>query len=182
MSTVAQQIIDELKRNGVKFYVTVPDSLTRPLWQIARDDAELDFVRVCHEAEAVAVAAGLHIAGAKCVVVMENSGFFQAIEAVRALPIDMQIPVVMLVSYVGRLKPGQNKEDAMQEILAAKGGAGTHIIWQGAISEPLLDTLGIAHATFEGAQSIELVSWAFERAEKERQPVVLLLNRLEEPE
>lgn len=180
MNTTAELIIDELKRNGVEFYVTVPDSLTRPLWQLIEKDPSIRMIKVCHEAEAVAICAGLEIGGARCVAVMENSGFFQAIEAIRALPIDMEIPVVMLVGWVGRIKPNQSPDQAIEDAVGSRGSAGTHVAWQGMMTEPLLNTLRIPHATLEGPEGVKLIPWAFKRAHDSRQAVVILLDRFEE--
>lgn len=180
MSTTAQLIMDELKKNGVKFYVTVPDSLTRPLWQLCEKDRDIRMIKVCHEAEAVAVAAGLYIGGAKSVVVMENSGFFQAIEAIRALPIDMEIPMVLMLGWVGRIRPNQSADEALGESVAKRGGAGTHVAWQGIMTEPLLDTLRIPHATLQDPEGAKLVSWAFKKASDTKQAAVILLDRMED--
>ncbi|MBI2907540.1 MAG: hypothetical protein HYX92_07805 [Chloroflexi bacterium] len=179
MSTTAQLIMDELKKNGVKFYVTVPDSLLRPLWQLVDKDPDIRMIKVCHEAEAVAVAAGLSIGGAKSVVAMENSGFFQAIEAIRALPIDMEIPMVLLLGWVGRVKPNQSADDALAHSVSLRGSAGTHVAWQGVMTEPLLDTLRIPHATLQGPEGAKLVSWAFKKAADTKQAVAILVDRME---
>ncbi len=180
MSTLGEQIMEELKANDVKFYVTVPDSLTRPLWsQFDEKEKDIKLIKVCHEAEAVAVGAGIQMGGSNCVVVMENAGFFQAIEALRALPIDMKIPLVMLVSWVGRLRDNQSADDVLELEVAKRGGAATHIALQGALTEPLVRTLDIPYATLEGPEGVSLISWAFRKAHETRRPVAVLLDSLE---
>lgn len=180
MATTATAILDELRRNGVTHYVSVPDSLSRPLYQACAAAPDLRMVKVCHEADAIAVAAGLYIGGATSVVVIENSGFFQAIESIRAFAIDMEIPMVMLIGWVGRVKPNQSADDAVAESVAKRGSAGTHVTWQGVMTQPLLDTLHIPHATLESSAGAPLISWAFRKARATRQGVAVLLDRMVE--
>jgi len=179
MASTAAAILDELRKNGVKYYVTVPDSLSRPLFELCTRDEGMTVVSVCHEADAVSVAAGLHIGGATNVIVFENSGFFQAIEAVRAFGIDMELPMVMLIGWVGRVKANQSADDALAESVGKRGAAGTHVTWQGVMTPQLLDTLRIPHATLESAAGAPLISWAFRKAGETRQPVAVLMDRME---
>ena len=108
----------------------------------------------------------------------ENSGLFQAIESIRSLPMDMEIPMVLLLSWVGRVRPNQSADDALAESVAKRGSAGTHVTWQGVMTEPILDTLRIPHATLEGPAGAGLVSWAFRKAHDTRQAVAILLDRM----
>lgn len=180
MASTAELILDELKKNGVQYYVTVPDSLTRPIWELCAHDRDIRMIKVAHEAEAVGVAAGLHIGGATCVVAMENSGFLQAIEAIRSFPIDMEIPMVLLLGWVGRVKPNQSVDDALAESAARRGSAGTHVTWQGVMTPPLLDTLRIPYAILDKPAGVGLVSWAFRKARATRQAAAVLVDRMEE--
>lgn len=179
MASLAELILTELKRNQVQFYVTVPDSHSRPLWRLCKQDRSLRLIKVCHEAEAVSVGTGLQIAGANCVVALENAGLFQAIEAIRCLPLDMRVPLVMFISWTSRVPADQSPDDAIEEGLARGGGAATHAVWQGLMTDRLLDAVGIPHSTLESPQGVKLVHWAFEKARKVAGPVAVLLGRLE---
>ncbi len=82
---------------GVTHVVWVPDSALGR-WDAALASAPgLALVRVCREGEAVAVAAGLHIGGARPLVMMQCTGLFEAGDAIRNAVYDLRLPLFFLV-------------------------------------------------------------------------------------
>jgi sulfopyruvate decarboxylase TPP-binding subunit len=82
---------------GVSHVVWVPDSVLGQ-WDAALSSAPgLSLIRVCREGEAVGVAAGLHIGGARPLVMIQCTGFFEAGDAIRNIVHDLKIPLFFLI-------------------------------------------------------------------------------------
>lgn len=92
------QIASLLSSLGITHVVTVPDSTIGP-WQREIDDAGIRLVRVCREGETWEVAAGLHLGGAKPVVVIQCTGLFESGDALRNVLHDWKLPIFALIGY-----------------------------------------------------------------------------------
>ena len=82
---------------GITHVVWIPDSdLGR--WDEAFSRAPaLTLIRVCREAEAFAIAAGLWMGGKKPIVILQCTGLFDAGDALRNVLHDMGLPLPVLV-------------------------------------------------------------------------------------
>lgn len=178
METLAQAVARELKANNVRFVVTVPDSQSRPLRAVWRTDPHFRLITACHEGEAVAIGSGLCVGGEPPLVVMENAGLFQALEAIRAMPTDMHIPLVMMIGYLGRTLDGTTAELELEHMIHLRGPAMTHGIQQGQLTEPVLRVFGIPYGTMSEPQHASLLTWAYRHAEAIRGPVAVLLGNI----
>ncbi|MBI1831666.1 MAG: hypothetical protein HYR84_09475 [Planctomycetes bacterium] len=86
-----------LKRCGITHVVWIPDT-ELGAWDAALSStAGLSLIRVCREGEALALAAGLWLGGAKPIVAMQCTGFFEAGDALRNVLFDMKIPLFLIV-------------------------------------------------------------------------------------
>jgi sulfopyruvate decarboxylase TPP-binding subunit len=86
-----------LRGAGVTHVVWLPDSALGR-WDAALSSTPgLTLVRVCREGEAVAVAAGLHIGGARPLVMMQCTGMFEAGDAIRNAVHDLRLPLFFLI-------------------------------------------------------------------------------------
>jgi len=82
---------------GVSHVVWVPDSILGQ-WDAALGaEPGLTLVRVCREGEAVGVAAGLLIGGARPVVMMQCTGLFEAGDSLRNFVHDLKLPLFFVV-------------------------------------------------------------------------------------
>ena len=93
-------VADQLSASGVTHVVWVPDSELGALESYLSPDIHL--VRACREGEAVAIAAGLMIAGARPVVICQCTGFFEAGDAFRNVVKDLQLPLFLLIGHRNR--------------------------------------------------------------------------------
>jgi len=89
-------IVAALEAAGFTHLVWIPDSYLGT-WETALAASQLALIRVTREGEAVALAAGLMLTGAKPLVVMQCTGFFEAGDAVRNVAHDMKLPLKMIV-------------------------------------------------------------------------------------
>lgn len=91
----------DLLPTGIDVVVAVPDSLLAPVVARVVDAAAIRYIQVLHESQAVAVAAGIGLAGGQALVCMENSGLRAAAESIARLTLLHQIPVLALAADRG---------------------------------------------------------------------------------
>jgi sulfopyruvate decarboxylase subunit alpha len=96
-----QLVIEGLKEAGINTIVTVPDSKLKELYPALAADPYFRYIPVTNEGEGVSIVAGLMLGGKGAVMLMENSGFRVAIEPLSRLGNTYEIPVFMIMSYVG---------------------------------------------------------------------------------
>src|SRR5947209_6256506 len=90
-------VVAALKECGVTHVIWIPDS-ELGMWEPAlSSDADLRLIRVCREGEAIAVAAGLLLGGARPVVAIQCTGLFEAGDALRNVVHDLRLPLFLLV-------------------------------------------------------------------------------------
>jgi sulfopyruvate decarboxylase TPP-binding subunit len=94
-----EEIAEVFAELGVTHVVTVPDS-TIGQWQGAIDRlGSTRLVRVCREGEAWEVAAGLHLGGARPLVMIQCTGFFESGDAIRNVLHDWKLPIFSIIGY-----------------------------------------------------------------------------------
>lgn len=89
-------VVAALEAAGFTHLVWIPDSHLGT-WDAALSGSKLSPIRVTREGEAVGVAAGLMLGGARPLVAVQCTGFFEAGDAVRNVAHDMKLPLKMLV-------------------------------------------------------------------------------------
>jgi len=97
-----------LEACGLTHVVWIPDTHLGT-WEPALEaSASLQLLRACREGEALAIAGGLLLGGARPIVVIQCTGLFEAGDALRNLVHDLELPLLLLVGvrgYLGR-QPG----------------------------------------------------------------------------
>lgn len=94
-----EEIAALLTRIGVTHVVTVPDSTIGP-WQHAIERrGTTRVVRVCREGETWQVAAGLHLGGARPLVMIQCTGLFESGDALRNALHDWKLPLPSIIGY-----------------------------------------------------------------------------------
>jgi sulfopyruvate decarboxylase TPP-binding subunit len=77
--------------------VWIPDSAVGP-WEAAlASSSKLKLIRPCREGEAIGIAAGLLLGGARPVVVIQCTGLFEAGDALRNVVHDLGLPLKLVV-------------------------------------------------------------------------------------
>jgi sulfopyruvate decarboxylase TPP-binding subunit len=84
---------------GVTHVVTVPDSTIGKWGDAIAAAPGLRLVRVCREGEAWAVAAGLHLGGARPLVLIQCTGFFESGDSLRNALHDWKLPIFSVIGY-----------------------------------------------------------------------------------
>jgi sulfopyruvate decarboxylase TPP-binding subunit len=93
------EIVDVLRQMETTHVVALPDS-TLGLWEddlLAAGTPKL--IRVCREGEAWAIAAGLYLAGARPIVMIQCTGLFESGDSLRNAIHDYKLPLFALIGY-----------------------------------------------------------------------------------
>jgi sulfopyruvate decarboxylase subunit alpha len=162
-SLVAQNIIREVKRAGIRFVVALPDRTTserllKPMLQ----DEELRMVQVCKEDEGVSICSGLYSTGHRSLLLIQYTGLLDSINSLRGIAVEGRNPVCMMVGLLG-------KEPGVLPIKSKRYGL--------RIVEPILDAMGIAHHLLETNDDLAQIVPAVEEAYAKSSPVALLIGR-----
>jgi sulfopyruvate decarboxylase subunit alpha len=156
-------IIDAIKQSGIEFVVSVPDIVTsenllRPL----ASDSHLRLVRVCKEDEGVSICAALAVCDRRALLLIQNTGLFDSINALRAIGVEYRQPVCMMVGLQGKepdLLPAESSKYSVR------------------IVEPMLDVMGVEHHLLQADADVPKVRLAVDKAYATSSPVVLLVGR-----
>src|SRR5271168_2526662 len=90
-------VVSALKQCGVTHIVWIPDSAIGT-WEAAiLAEPSLQLIRACREGEAIAIAAGLLLGGARPIVAIQCTGLFEAGDALRNIVHDLKLPLTILV-------------------------------------------------------------------------------------
>jgi sulfopyruvate decarboxylase TPP-binding subunit len=158
-----ESIIREIKNSRIGFVVSVPDittseGLLRPL--AAQSEPRL--VRICKEDEGVAICAGLAYTGQRGLLLIQQTGLLDSINAVRGIAVEYSLPICMMVGLLQKepgVPPRQSKSYGVR------------------IVEPILDAMGIAYHEIEQQADVAKIRPAIDGAFAQSKPVVLLIGQ-----
>ena len=151
-------VVAELKKNNISHVVWLPDSETNFMFQLLTNEPTLDLVPVCREGETMAIPAGLWVGGKRPIVLIQNTGIFEAGDSIRGLGLDVNQPLVMLVGYRGWSRHGLTKDSAARFI------------------EHILHAWGITYYLIETDEDADRISLAIEEADRTSKPVAVLVG------
>ncbi len=129
----AATFLDACQARGIRFITGTPCSYLKPLINAAIGDPRFRFRDAVNEGDAVAMAAGAALAGVRGLVMFQNSGLGNAVNALTSLCHPFRVPVLLVVTHRG--EPGGEPDEPQHELM-------------GRITPALLDTIGVAWARF----------------------------------
>ncbi len=100
-------LLNALTDAGITHIVWLPDSEMGALEDLLDGHTSTRLVRVCREGEAMAIAAGLTMGGARPAVVIQSTGFYEAGDALRNVVHDCGLSLLLLIGYRGH---GQHQD------------------------------------------------------------------------
>ncbi|MEA3026842.1 MAG: sulfopyruvate decarboxylase subunit alpha [Alphaproteobacteria bacterium] len=158
-----ESIIREIKASGVQFVISVPDittseGLLRPLAKLS--DPRL--IRICKEDEGVAICAGLSFTGKRGLLLIQQTGLLDSINAIRGNAVEYQLPICMMVGLLEKeagVMPRQSKKYGVR------------------IVEPILEAMGIGYHNIEQQGDVAKIRPAIDKAYADSKPTVLLIGQ-----
>ena len=160
-------IIDAVKQAGVEFVVSVPDIVTSDglLWPITRDP-DFRLVRVCKEDEGVSICGAMSYNGTRALLLMQQTGLMDSLNAIRAIGMDYRLPICMMVGL-------QGKEPELKSAESASFGV--------RIVEPVLDAMQIPYRVIEEPADVTHVAGDIDAAYQQSRTFVFLIARAPTP-
>lgn len=139
----AQQFIDQASLMGYTFFTGTPCSYLKPFINKVIDNgkegnSKLEYIPANNEGDAVALAAGAYLGGKKTVVMFQNSGLGNAVNALTSLNYIFRIPTLGIVTLRGEVNG--DKDEPQHELM-------------GKITTNLLDQMEIPWSYFPIAEN-----------------------------
>ncbi len=156
-------IMQAVKNANVEFIVSVPDIVTSDglLWPISKDPA-FKLVRVCKEDEGVSICGAMSYNNTRALLLMQQTGLMDSLNAIRAIGVDYQLPICMMVGL-------QGKEPELKSAESASYGV--------RIIEPVLNAMQIPHRVIEEPADVAHISEDIERAYQSSSTFIFIIAR-----
>jgi sulfopyruvate decarboxylase subunit alpha len=138
----------------------LPDDWVVPLLNRIEADANMTYVGVARESEAVGVCAGAWFGGARVAAVMGIAGLLACGHELVTLNLAHQIPLLVVASLRGGI------DDQL-----------TYQVGQGLVARPYLDALSIPHLTLSEPHQLAQLGAAYTRATILKRPFVVYLTK-----
>src|SRR5215510_6942907 len=156
-------IIREIAASGVEFVVSVPDittseGLLRPLVRAGAPRV----IRVCKEDEGIGICAGLAHCGKRALLLIQQTGMLDSINAIRGVAVEYELPICMMVGLLEK-EPGVPPRQSRRY--------GVRIV------EPILDAMGIPYHEIETEADVAKIAPVIDDAYADSHPTVLLIGR-----
>ncbi len=156
----AQKIVDALKEQNITHAIGVPDNGSARIYELLREEQDIEVITVTREGEAFAIAAGLYIGGKKPVIIIQNTGFLESGDAFRGTVFNMQIPVVVFIGY-----RGYHNRDA----------DGNWVDSVATFLEPTLKAWNLPYQKLETDADLDSIEWAYDKSADTSLPAAVLL-------
>ena len=158
-----ESIIREIKASGIDFVISVPDittseGLLRPLAK----ETNPRLIRICKEDEGVGICAGLAHTGKRALLLIQQTGMLDSINAIRGVAVEYSLPVCMMVGLLEKevgVPPRQSKKYGVR------------------IVEPILDAMGIDYHEIEHQADVPKIKPAIDAAYARSKPTVILIGQ-----
>jgi sulfopyruvate decarboxylase TPP-binding subunit len=158
-----QSIIREIKAAKIDFVISVPDittseGLLRPLSKLS----EPRFIRICKEDEGVAICAGLAYTGKRGLLLIQQTGMLDSINAIRGVAVEYNLPICMMVGLLEKevgVMPRQSKRYGVR------------------IVEPILDAMGIGYHNVEEEGDVGKIRPAIDQCFADSKSTVILIGQ-----
>jgi len=165
----AREFVEAARARGFQWYAGVPCSYLTPFINYVLQDPDLRYVSMANEGDAVALAAGVTLAGdgrggaGRGIAMMQNSGLGNAVSPLTSLTWTFGLPQLLIVTWRGQ--PGV--PDEPQHAL------------MGPITPSLLDTMQVAWELFptEASQLGAVLDRALTHMDATGRPYALLMQK-----
>ena len=158
-----ESIIREIKAAKIEFVVSVPDITTSEgLLKPLAKSTDPRLIRVCKEDEGVGICAGLAHTQKRALLLIQQTGMLDSINAIRGVAVEYSLPIVMMVGLLEKepdVRPRQSKRYGVR------------------IVEPILEAMGVEYHEIEQEADVAKIAPAIDAAYKNSKPVVLLIGQ-----
>lgn len=159
----AEVVAHVLLDHGLGPFIGVPCSLLEPLLTFLANHHPDQYTAAANEGEAVAIAAGLQLTGARPCVFLQNSGLGNAVNPLTSLCHTLGIPTLLIVGWRG--DPGRHDEPQHRLM--------------GSVTERVLSALQVEHVVIATEEALfeQQVGAAVARSDHTSLPYAILVPR-----
>ena len=165
----ARHFVEAARAKGFQWYAGVPCSFLTPFINYVLQDAKLRYVSMANEGDAVALMAGIALAGGAAapygrgIAMMQNSGLGNAVSPLTSLTWTFRLPQLLIVTW--RAQPGVSDEPQ-------------HAL-MGPITPAMLETMEIPWELFptEPDQIVPVLERAMAHMDQTGRPYALLMQK-----
>jgi sulfopyruvate decarboxylase TPP-binding subunit len=156
-------ILREIRASGIAYVLMLPDlhtsqGLLHPLAQ----SGDPPIIRLAREDEGVGIASGLSFCGKRALLLMQYTGLLDSVNALRAVSLDYNLPLCMMVGLLGH-DPEKPPHESPRH--------GVRVV------TPILDAMGVEHHTLYDDRDLGKIRTAVDRAYDASKPVAILIAR-----
>jgi sulfopyruvate decarboxylase TPP-binding subunit len=154
-------LLEQIRAAGATHVITVPDTHQKSLLALLSRSDEPQLITVCTEDEAMGVNLGLYLGGARPLLLIQNSGFYAAMNTIQGLSLDARVPACMLIGEFARDPAVAPADNAMRLVR---------------LLEPTLTVWQIPYHRLDHPTNVATIPVAMEQAWADRGPVALLVG------
>jgi sulfopyruvate decarboxylase TPP-binding subunit len=157
----AEAVVAALRAAGATHVVVVPDTHQRTVLELLDHGGEIPVVRCAAEDDVFGVCAGLWLAGARPVAVIQQLGIYAGANALRGMVHDQRVPLAILAGLYGRDVGTPLAEDPTPAVR---------------LCTPVLDALEIPWRLVAGPEDADVIARELAAAFQERRAAAVLLG------
>jgi sulfopyruvate decarboxylase TPP-binding subunit len=146
---------------GMEHVLTVPDTAQRTLMASLLSDPHITTHTFSTEHEAICCNAGMWMGGFDALVLIQNTGFFAGLNALRGVAIDLRIPTFLLVGQYAHDVSLPVEEDSNTAVRLIK---------------PVLAAMETPFYIIDRPADVGLIGKGYAQSRAERRPVVCLVT------
>lgn len=151
-----------LKKYGIDFATGVPCAAIRKLLYCFLSDPGIPYIQAAREEDAIGIATGAYFGKRKPLVIMQNSGLANSINALSSLCIPYRIPLLLLVTWRGC--PDDENEPAYHFVM-------------GKATIPMMAEIGIPVEVVSKEDPEIAIFKSIQNIQEKQIPAIMLLRR-----
>jgi phosphonopyruvate decarboxylase len=126
----ARDFVEAARERGFEWYAGVPCSYLTPFINYVLQDESLRYVSMANEGDAVALIAGVALAGARGICMMQNSGLGNAVSPLTSLAWTFRLPQLLIVTWRGQPGVADEPQHALMGPITPKVLETMEIPWE----------------------------------------------------
>ena len=160
------KIIAMIKQARIREIVALPDIVTSEslLWPMSKDP-EFRVTRICKEDEGISICGAMSYNGTRALLLIQQTGLMDSLNALRAVGVDYHLPVVIMVGLQG-IEPSVHPDQSA--------------VYGVRIIRPVLDAMEVSHSLIENPDDVYQIPNVIERAYETSEPHIFLIGRAPE--
>ena len=158
--SLEERLLRTLEKNKVQFVITVPCKFFASLLERLKSETSIKIISPAREEEGLGIAAGCYLGGARSVLLIQNSGLGNMVNAVKSLNEYYGIPFFAIVSQRG----GRDEKIDAQKPM-------------GRFTPRLLRGLGVRYQVLQSPGQVDIVDKALRESFAKSESNVVLLKQ-----